>query len=373
MSMFKKILILPVLLVSFVALAETFFDQTFYSSSFMNEVTEVYLETRVPVSEPTQEKVITRKATKALPRMQRVLMSEASKINGKWEVIRVLNDKLVPVFDKNKNYDDKESKIVVNLNLIDMSKVRINDDVEQTFNISMMTKSGTIALFKPFGNGYEILEARKIIEDNSSKVVAKVNEVKLTKIEKRFETNQELVLNSALNPTKSGEILKNDKISGSIYLTGDQIMFENLSLHIGDKDETESLSFEAKIDGNTGHINYNNEIQGIVSVVGDKEIRVRFSTGPLANAMLNFKVPGSIDNAGQRDNYDIQQRGGRPVAPVALSAEKEEVEQAEEQESFEENVRETASYDDSEEVIEEDYSDEEGRAEVNVEEAGFEF
>ena len=77
--------------------------------------------------------------------------------------------------------------------------------------------------------------------------------------------------------------------------------------HVGDNNQTESLSFEAKIDGNTGHLNYNNEIQGIVSVVGDKEVRVRFSTGPLANAMLNFKVQdGSVDDY-SNENYEVVQ------------------------------------------------------------------
>jgi hypothetical protein len=138
-------------------------------------------------------------------------------------------------------------------------------------------------------------------------------------------------------------------------MMGDQIMFDNLSLHVGSKLQTEALSFEAKLDGNTGHINYNNEIQGIVSVVGNKEIRVRFSTGPLANAMLNFKIPGTDEE--QEDNtYSNEDVASAPVvAPPANAA----TIQA---------ARETAS-----DVSNANIDEANDEVEVNVEEAGYEF
>ena len=164
------------------------------------------------------------------------------------------------------------------------------------------------------------------------------------------------MLFSALNPSKSREVLKGSKVSGSVYLMGDQVMFQNVTLHVGDSMQTESLSFEAKIDGNTGHLNYNNEIQGIVSVVGDKEVRVRFSTGPLANAMLNFKVQdGSVDNYSNVENEAAREIGR-------------------------EATRETASRENAEQEREEDYNAEANEVDMEVQEeevdmndAGYDF
>jgi hypothetical protein len=353
MKTFKTFFISAVVLISFVALAETIYDMKFYSSDFMADVKEVKVETRVPVIEATEVVAV---AKKALPRMQRVDLSQSDFVNGEWEVVRVLDADLKPVYDKSRRYEDKNSRVVVNLSLVDISTVKINDDNNQIFNISLMTKAGTIALFKPFGKGYEILEARRVVKE-VKKVVAEQAQPKkhLSKIENRFKENQELTLVSALNPTKSGEVLKNNKISGTAYMMGDQIMFDNLSLHVGSKLQTEALSFEAKLDGNTGHINYNNEIQGIVSVVGNKEIRVRFSTGPLANAMLNFKIPGTDEE--QEDNtYSNEDVASAPVvAPPANAA----TIQA---------ARETAS-----DVSNANIDEANDEVEVNVEEAGYEF
>lgn len=380
MKAYKKLLIIPAVLVTFVAFAEIVYDQTFYSSEdFMATTPQVDIEVKVKAPVVVEKRVARREAVK--PRVQRVELRDSNLVNGKWEVVRILNDKLLPVYDKNARYEDEKSEIIVDLELIDKSTVRINEDVDQTFLISMMTKRGTIALFKPFGTGYEILEARRINENRSSARVQKVvsSEPKLTKIEKRFEMNQELVLKSALNPTQSGEILKGEKVSGSIYLMGDQVMFENIALNVGSDKQTETLSFEAQIDGNTGHMNYNNEIQGIVSVVGDKEVRVRFSTGPLANAMLNFIVPGSDYNDG--DDYEIEQRGGRPVPPIntpsrlntpTKNTRDTASQNAANEEEFEQD--EEAAEESLEEEDEEDIDgDEVAMNDGEVEKAGFEF
>jgi hypothetical protein len=360
MKVTKKILALPIVLVSFVALAETVFDQSFYSTSFMDNTPVVKLEVTVPVKHAS---VVARPVKKG-PKMQLVDLSQKDLINGKWEVVRVLDKNLNPVYDKSSNFEDKGSEIIVELDLISRSTVQINEDADQVFKISRVTKSGTIALFKPFENGYEVLEARRIKEVVGAKtVVVNTPEAKITQIEKRFEKNQELILFSALNPSKSREVLKGNKVSGSVYLMGDQVMFENVTLHVGDSIQTESLSFEAKIDGNTGHLNYNNEIQGIVSVVGQDEVRVRFSTGPLANAMLNFKVQdGSVDSYSNLENEDVRE---------------ERRESSREGDAQELQKRETASRENAELERDDSYANEVSsdveEEEVDLNEAGYDF
>lgn len=360
----KKILVLPIVLVSFVALAETVFDQSFYSTRFMDNTPVVKLEVKVPVKHVAPVKRVIKKG----PKMQLVDLSQRDLINGKWEVVRVLDKDLNPVYDKSSRYEDKGSEIIVELDLISKSTVQINEDSDQIFKISRVTESGTIALFKSFENGYEVLEARKVKEEVIAKAsVVTESEVKMTRIEKRFEKNQELMLYSALNPSKSRQVLKGEKISGSVYLMGDQVIFENVTLHIGESFQTESLSFEAKIDGNTGHLNYNNEIQGIVSVVGDKEVRVRFSTGPLANAMLNFKVQDAIV-----DSYsNIENEEARAIGKEAA------IESGRYSDAQELQKRETASRENAEEEREEGYSNEsypeEEVNEVDMSEAGYDF
>lgn len=364
MKKLNKKLILPLILLSAVAFAEIVYDREFYSDDFMASAPEVNIEVKIEAPAPVKKV-----AKKPAPRVQRVDLDQAGKVNGKWEIVRILNEELIPVYDKNTRIEDENSEIIVDLELISLSTVRVNDDADQTFSISMMTSRGTMALFKPFGNGYEVLEARRVVEKKEALAASAVASApKQTKIEKRFEMNQELVLKSALNPTQSGEVMKGSKVTGSIYLMGDQVMFENISLSSSNGKQTETLSFEARLDGNTGHINYNNEIQGIVSVVGDKEVRVRFSTGPLANAMLNFMVPGSDYNDG--DDYEIEQRGGRPTAPLITSNISAEGARA----------RITASQqtdDEIEEYQEEEYSDEDGydqeEGDIPTEEAGYEF
>jgi len=332
----KKLIILPILIVSFVAFAESVYDQDFYASDFMNEVAEVEIEIDVPAVETAVRAV----AQKRLPGVQRVSLSEKSLINGNWEVVRVLDKDLKPVYDKRANFEDKRSEIIVKLDLIKMSTVRINDSSDQTYSISLFNKKGTIALFKPFEGGYEILEARRVSQ--KEKVSSKIIVDKRSKIEKRFERNQELTLVSALHPTKNKDILKGSKVSGSLYLMGDQVSFDGVTLETG-KDDFEALSFQAEIDGNTGHLNYENKIQGIVSVVGNKEVKVRFSTGPLAGAMLSFMVPSAIDNV---EKEELQEE-------VAAVEEEQEQTLEERYES-----REVASEEDREEQSEEvDFED----------------
>lgn len=241
------------------------------------------------------------------------------RVNTNWEVIRIIGSDEVVAFDKNQNPEDAKKSIRVKMELIGTSMVRIDNDNDQVYRISMLTEFGTIALFKKMGNGFEIIEA---------KVIASAKKEELAVSE-----DVELVLERALNQSKSPKILTGSDASGSMTLSKKSIEGLTVELRnangevqhveIATADLMDGGSFKADIEGE--------EVSGVVFNNGKDGYRLSFVTGPLAGAMLNFVTQEQMnkieeEQANNNDNYfEAEEEKAAEVAQAEVLEERKEV------------------------------------------------
>ncbi len=270
--------------------------------------------------------------------IMKVEMSEAFKINANWEITRIIGSDEVVTYDKLNNPEDSKKNIVVPMKLVGTSSVMVNNDRDLVYKISLLSDFGTIAIFKKMGNGFEIIEARMIKEKKADVVVSE---------------EVELVLERALNQSKSAKVLSGSDISGEMVLTKSSIEGLNVSL-TNTNGEVQSIeiasaqlmdggSFKADVDGE--------EVSGVIFNNGKDGYRLSFVTGPLAGAMLNFVTPAELEkieakDADQNDNY-FEQEEKAQVAQNEVLEERKVV--AENPENYEQvrvlsadEIRETA-------------------------------
>lgn len=232
----------------------------------------------------------------------RVNMSEATKVDGNWEITRIIGSDEVVTFDKSANPEDAKKLLKVPMKLVGTSIVMLNNDNDLVYNISLLSEFGTIAIFKKMGNGYEIIEAKKIREQAENVVVN--------------EGEVELVLERALNQSKSTNILKGTDVSGEMILT--KKSFEGLSVSLTNTNgevQTLEISSAQLLDGGSFKADVGDEeVSGVVFNNGKDGYRVSFVTGPMAGAMLNFvtkkelaRIEDQQAEAGQNDDYFAQE------------------------------------------------------------------
>ncbi len=280
---------------SFVALAESVHDREFYSSAFMDQ--EAPIDFKI-VENPEIKQRIVASQLKKLPKIQKVEMNRASSIDGKWEITRILDAKKNVVYDVFQREEDANDKIVVDFELIQVSTLRINEDQEQVYKISLLTEANTIVLFKEFGKGYEIIEARKVLEnkiDESSVLREQKESIVAKKVQKnsiKFHIDREMILASALDPARDRRVLKVNQIEGTAELKNGELYLNRVVLHKGSQKETESFDIEGTVVTEYGYFEYEHsqygKLQGVVTTIGSQEIKIRFTNGPLANSYLNF-------------------------------------------------------------------------------------
>lgn len=251
----------------------------------------------------------------------------SKKIDGYWEITRIVGADEVVKYDKFANRDDLEDIKAVKLQLIETSTVKVDNDSGLVYKISLLSDFGTIALFKKIGNGYEILEARRVQKRQTKEQLAVTDEV-------------ELVLERGLNPIKSPKILTGDEATGEMLLTSKSIEGLRIDLKNGNgEDQTvdiasaelmEGGTFKAEIDGE--------EVSGVVFNNGAEGYRLSFVTGPLAGAMLNFVTKEQKqkmeDEAQDTYTNEVVEEAPAPVAETPAVIEvpmKEEMEMSQEQ------------------------------------------
>lgn len=255
--------------------------------------------------------------TSKLPAIQYVALNGANRerLGGEWEVMRIVSETGEEVFNAFQNENDRAVK--VNFDLIRTSVIQIDKEEGQVYFVSLLTEQNTIALFKEYNGGYEILEARKVI-------------VPVAKIEQRSggadqvdvarnvtpdlpatdpSLNAELILEKALNPSKSAEVLFGDAISGSATIRGGSIERLSVSLHRGTPNEIGlEMSFAEINDGGQFETVMGDQtISGIVTNSANEGFRIRFATGPLQGAMLNFVTEEAFEEMEiQRENQEYE-------------------------------------------------------------------
>ena len=236
--------------------------------------------------------------------VMKVTMSEAYKIDGEWEVTRIIASDERVTYDKINNPEDADKTIKVPMKLIRTSEVMVNKDSGLVYKISLLSDFGTIAIYKTINGGQEILEAKRV-KKVVKKAAASSEEI-------------ELVLERALNQTKSNKILTGSEVSGEMTLTKGSI--EGLSVSLTNTNgEVQNIEISSAqlMDGGSFKADVGDEeVAGVVFNNGKDGYRLSFVTGPLAGAMLNFVTKDAIDEMQDKSN-ELNEDYITPDAPVA--------------------------------------------------------
>jgi hypothetical protein len=253
--------------------------------------------------------------------------------------INIANDNSV-AYDKLANSEDAKKSIKVKLELIGNGIVRINKDNEQVYRISLLSDFGTIALFKKLGNGYEIIEAKKIVSNVKTSLVV-AEEV-------------ELVLDKALNPAKSTKVLEGQDVSGSVSINAKAITGLNVEIR-NSNGEVQNIEIDTAdlMDGGVFKADVNgDEVSGVVLNNGKDGYRISFVTGPIAGSMLNFVTKeekekieiAALDN--HAENQDLAAEEVKAASEVVVEERKEVANDSENYEEVQvlsaEQIKETA-------------------------------
>lgn len=278
---------------SLVVFAGTLSDLRLHSDAFMDNVEiEVPTETgRVEI-----QRFVASSEMRDLPAVQNppIDFDNQELVNGKWEIRRIKTADGNVIYNKISSYEDRNKSIVVDFRLTRTNTVMVANDPAQVFKISTMTNYNTIAIFKVMDDGYEILEAKKIPE-TQAEVVAKAAPEKEEKSNEikglRLDKNVDLRLERALFPSKTSELLNDRSISGYVSLIDGNI--ENLRASIFYDNHARPIEVDipfAEInDGGMFETFIGSEsVHGIITNNGEGVFRIRFATGPLQGAMLNF-------------------------------------------------------------------------------------
>lgn len=254
------------------------------------------------------------------------------KINTNWEIARIVDADKTVAFDKLQNPEDAKKSIKIKMELIGNGIVRLNNDNQQVYRVSILSDFGTIAIYKKLGNGFEILEAKKLQPIQEQKALVVSEEV-------------DLVLERALNQTKSNKVLVGDNVSGRVTITNK--ILNSLSVELKNENgETQSIEIDTAdlMDGGTFKAEVNGEeVSGVIFNNGKDGYRMSFVTGPLAGAMLNFVTKEQFDkiqeqeeeanrNAVQKDFADETVQEIQAAQAPALEERKEVANNVENQE-----------------------------------------
>jgi len=307
-----RLFVSAIVVTSVVVIAGTIKDMSFHSKSFMagsepDQITHNRLD-------DTYEREVASSNKVRIPVIYFPLNdANQLRINGSWLLTRFLDQ----------NEREESLDIKVSFELIGNSLIKVNNEDEQIFSITFLSSYNTIGLVKAVDDGFEILEARKIPDDpiEAIEVVEAVvkKEVKVKGL--IADDIQYLSLKTVLHPKKSKQILKGESVEGSLKKLHDSI--ENFSVIIYLKNNEElrlDIPFTKINDG--GQFNEDGPdgpTSGVITNNGKKgHYRVRFVTGPLAGAFLNFIPQDEYeediyeeDSYSEEDPYEVELRSQR--------------------------------------------------------------
>lgn len=219
-------------------------------------------------------------------------------LNGKWEIVRIEDEKGETILDATNGDKSK----LVDFDLVATSQIKINGDEKYLFDISFLHQEGkNIALFRSYGSGFEMIEARKVNE-----VKKEVAAVVLNKLEENeevlevdgLEETVSLSLERALVPNLSNTVLVGqDFVNGEVTIGNGAIQGLTFSVVSKEKKEiTYSISDIQIQDGGVFQVEIDGiDSAGIVTNNGKDSYRIRFSTGPLQGSFLNFVTDAELE------------------------------------------------------------------------------
>ena len=298
-------------LLSLAVVANVNFEKSLYSDSFMIDTSANVVSrrlddsfARVVASEQKEEKI----AVKYLE------MSEANqaKINGAWEIMRGfedINDQVLEFYNKFKN--PTAAIVKVNIEMAAGGVYVTGEDFENFFYISDITDEGTLTVVRKLAEShYEVLEAKKLKQSaRQVSVVAKAEPAQQAAPQREYKKGVELqkdldmTIERALLPELSKDVITGELVSGSLILSNGNI--EMLSAVIRNNEGLEKsidISYAEIKDGGQFQVDFGGEIiHGIITNNGTDAYRVRFATGPLQGAMLNYMTYEQLDIMRERE------------------------------------------------------------------------
>ncbi len=302
--------IFAILSVSSVVVVQAIND--FHAHTVKSTNAEVMEKEMTPVERSVASEAVSRVAQIYLP----VNAENIKKINTTWEITRIVGADEKVTLDKNANPEDAKKLMKVKFELVGTSTVKVNNDPQLEYKISLLSDFGTIALYKKIGSGFEILEAKRVQDISAGKALVVNEEV-------------ELVLERALNQAKSNKVLAGNDISGQVTLAAKSI--SGLSVELRNPNgETQNIEIDSAdlMDGGTFKSEVNGEeVSGVVFNNGKDGYRISFVTGPIAGAMLNFVTKEQMDKVqeverDQADNQEMVQEESVLKVETQVAAEK---------------------------------------------------
>ncbi len=300
----KHLLGISLLALSGIILASSYSDFMIQSDAFMSEVQVDEVKRLDEVNERyvASEQQVPSPSIVTCPTDVSRLAAMKGEIEGKWTLNKYK-------YLANNHMDEEEIYKTVKLSMSSDCEVTVNDDEEQVFNISFLSTAHTMALFKLYGDGHEVLELKKLKEVKTKlvAVAAVSNEVEdneLIEPEKvAFEIN--LLLESANTPDGH---LKSNLVKGSFEVADGYLNIDAV-VNFDTSKEREIVISDAEMNGNafvTG--DEDSPDVGIMTANGNKtSYTVRFSTGQYKGITLNFTSEERLDEVIERDNAALEQ------------------------------------------------------------------
>lgn len=328
-----------------------FIDQDINSTAFMNDNEIEVIRSFSDFDSDREVASLNKGESFTIPRI--VLNNKNQKdVNGVWEITRITNDSDVVVYDTYRPAD-KKTIIELPLKLVATSEVKIDKDEDLKFYILFMHESKkTISLIRPFGKGYEIVEAKRSLKPGKvTKKSLKKFESSLATLNKDITLEKDEVHNMSLDkvifPNKTNKVLKGSKFSGEVIVKHN--VLDNLSFTLnfknnkGKQEVVEVNEPSINIDaGGMFHFDYRDTlVNGIVTKNGKAGYRIRFITGKLQGASLNFvtedeaiRIQELKDDAPyDYDNIGLEREDDNSTANIEADTEEELVEADDQEEA----------------------------------------
>lgn len=284
-AIYKKFIITSVLSGSFLVFGGIYQGMSVTSNSFM-EKKEISFEKRV---DENSDRIVASSDRDSVA-VQYLPVAEYSQvINGKWEVVRIEDHEGLEIYNEVKS----NNKRIVDMELIGTGLVRLNENDDYTFDVSFLHENKkNISIFRAFEDGFELIEARKIVEkvvveQTSQEIVDEAlveEEVVATTQDRR-----EFVIERAILPIMNNKMFRGHDIDGSVTVgpNGVQGLFftvyadgQEINEVVGDLKLKDGNSFEVELQGQKS--------SGIFSRNGENGYRLRFATGPYKGALINY-------------------------------------------------------------------------------------
>lgn len=251
-------------------------------------------------------------------------------IAGKWIVTRIEGHDEVEVY----NSQTENREIIVDMELVATSQVRVDNNDDYKFDVSFLHESKkTIALFRSYEDGYEILEARRLYNEEKEQVAELSESLSENELEKREATVREsdatlgeLILERALVPSVDPNIIVFKEMSANTAeISTTSITSWNVTVAKNGKSETFEGFSGAEI-GAGGSImvpvgNLAPEVSekiigqsdepvdmvpvGLVTNNGKDGLRVRLTVEPYVGVMLSFVTPEEFRRI-KEEEYEVK-------------------------------------------------------------------